>query len=68
MYNKIYIIWPVGSGKTTLSNQLSEKYSIEKYELDKIVWDDENGNIKRSDGEIDKLFKEILKNKNEIIF
>lgn len=55
MYNKIYIIWPVGSGKTTLSNQLSEKYSIEKYELDKIVWDDENGNIKRSDGEIDRF-------------
>ena len=38
MYNKIYIIGPVGSGKTTLSNQLSEKYSIEKYELDKIVY------------------------------
>ena len=67
MYNKIYIIGPVGSGKTTLSNQLSEKYSIEKYELDKIVWDDENGNVKRSDGEIDKLFKEILKNKKWII-
>ena len=67
MYNKIYIIGPVGSGKTTLSNKLSEKYSIEKYELDKIVWDDENGNIKRSDGEIDKLFKEILKNKKWII-
>ena len=67
MYNKIYIIGPVGSGKTTLAGILSKKYHIEKYELDKIVWDDENGNIKRTDNEINKLFKEILQNKRWII-
>ena len=58
--NKIYIIGPVGSGKTTLSRLLSEKYSIESYELDKIVWDDDNGNIKRTDEEIAKMFNEII--------
>ena len=31
MYNKIYIIGPVGSGKTTLSESLSKKYKIKKY-------------------------------------
>ena len=60
MYNKIYIIGPVGSGKTTLSKSLSKKYNIKEYELDKVVWDDDNGNIKRTDDEINKLFNEII--------
>ena len=64
---KIYIIGPCGSGKTTLSDRLSKKYNIKKYELDKVVWDDENGNIKRSDEEISRLFDEILREKNWII-
>lgn len=64
---KIYIIGPVGSGKTTFSKKLSEKYGIKRYELDKVSWDDENGNIKRSDEEALKLFDEILKNKTWII-
>jgi len=67
MYNKIYIIGPVGSGKTTLSRILSKKYDIKKYELDKVVWDDDNGNIKRTDDEIRKLFNEIITNKSWII-
>ena len=45
---KIYIIGPVGSGKTTLSKHLSKKYKIKRYELDKVVWDDDYGNIKIS--------------------
>lgn len=65
--NKIYIIGPVGSGKTTFSKKLSEKYKIKRYELDKVVWDDDNGNIKRTDEESLKLFDEILKNKSWII-
>ena len=64
---KIYIIGPVGSGKTTFSKKLSEKYNIERYELDKVSWDDENGNIKRTDKEALKLFDEILKNEEWII-
>lgn len=67
MYNKIYIIGPVGSGKTTLSEILSKKYNIKKYELDKIVWDDENGNIKRTDDEIHRLFNKVINNKSWII-
>lgn len=67
MYNKIYIIGPCGSGKTTLSKTLSKKYNIKKYELDKIVWDDDNGNIKRTDDEIKKLFNKIIDNKSWII-
>ena len=67
MYKKIYIIGPVGSGKTTLSELLSKKYNIKKYELDKIVWDDDNGNIKRTDEEINVLFTKIIANKSWII-
>ena len=64
---KIYIIGPVGSGKTTLSKKLSRKYNIKRYELDKVVWDDDNGNIKRKDEEILKIFDEILNNDSWII-
>lgn len=64
---KIYIIGPVGSGKTTFSKKLSQKYNIKRYELDKVSWDDENGNIKRIDEEAKKLFDEILKNETWII-
>lgn len=59
---KIYIIGPVGSGKTTFSKQLSKKYNITSYELDKIIWNDEEGNIKRSKKEAKKLFNRILTN------
>jgi len=65
--NKIYIIGPVGSGKTTFSKKLSKKYKIKRYELDKVSWDDENGNIKRPDEEVLKLFDEILEKKSWII-
>ena len=67
MYKKIYIIGPVGSGKTTLSESLSKKYNIKKYELDKIVWDDDNGNIKRTNEEINKRFNTIINSKSWII-
>jgi len=67
VYNKIYIIGPVGSGKTTLSKLLSKKYNIKNYELDKIVWDDDNGNIKRTDKEINNLFNAIVNDNSWII-
>ena len=67
MHSKIYIIGPVGSGKTTFATKLSEKYNIKYYELDKVSWDDEHGNIKRSDEEALKIFDEILKNDSWII-
>lgn len=64
---KIYIIGPVGSGKTTFSKKLSKKYEIKSYELDKVSWDDDNGHIRRTDEEALKLFDEILKNDSWII-
>ena len=64
---KIYIIGPVGSGKTTFSNKLAEKLKIKKYELDKVSWDDENGNIKREAKEVEKIFNEIINQKSWII-
>lgn len=63
MYNKIYIIGSVASGKTTLATLLSNKLNIESYELDKIIYDDDNGNIKRSEKEVKALFQKII-NKN----
>lgn len=64
---KIYIIGPVGSGKTTFATKLSEITNIKYYELDKVAWDDDNGNIKRSKEESLKIFKTILKNDSWII-
>ena len=62
MHNKIYIIGPVGSGKTTFATKLAEMYNLKYFELDKVAWDDEHGNVKRSDEEAQKIFKEILRN------
>lgn len=67
MFNMIYIIGPVGSGKTTLAKFLSNKYNINYYELDKVVFDDDNGNIKRTDEEIAKIFNNIIKKNKWII-
>lgn len=66
-HNRIYIIGPVGSGKTTLAIKLSKLYNIDYYELDKVSWDDDNGNIKRKDEEVQKIFKGIIKNEKWII-
>ncbi|MBQ2639386.1 MAG: hypothetical protein IJF92_01285 [Bacilli bacterium] len=64
---KIYIIGPVGSGKTTFATKLSKKYNIKYYELDKVSWDDDNGNTKRPEKEAKNIFNKIIKNKSWII-
>lgn len=64
---KIYIIGPPGSGKTTFAKKLSEKYNIKYYELDLLVFDDENGHLRRSDREILREFNKILNEDNWII-
>ncbi len=63
---KIYIIGPVGSGKSTLGKRLSQKYNLCYYELDKIVHDDLN-NVKRNVDEINKLFLDIINNDSWLI-
>lgn len=64
---KIYIIGSVGSGKTTLAKKLSSNLNIKSYELDKVVWDDGNENIKRSDEDVFKIFNKILEEESWII-
>ena len=64
---KIYIIGPSGSGKTTLAKHLSNKYKINRYELDCIVYDDENNHTRRNDEEIKELFDNIINKDSWII-
>ena len=67
MYNKIYIMGPVGSGKTTFAKALTKKYNIKNYCLDKVAWDDDNGGIKRTETEAQKLLDDIINTKQWII-
>lgn len=67
MYNKIYIIGSVASGKTTLATRLSTKLNIKSYELDKIIYNDDNGNVKRTKKEVKGLFQKIINKKTWII-
>lgn len=46
---RLYIIGPPGSGKTTLAKKLSKKYHVDHYELDLLVFDDENNHNRRSE-------------------
>ncbi len=57
---KIYIIGPPASGKTTLAKKLSEKYNIEYFELDLLVFDDKNNHQRNSDNDILSDFNNIL--------
>lgn len=64
---KIYVIGPIGSGKSTLAKSLSKKHNIPSYELDLLVYDDENGHVKRPDKVREEMFNKILRKKNWII-
>ena len=64
---KIYILGPSGSGKTTLSKKLSKKYNIKSYELDCVIYDDNNGHIKRKEKEAEAIFNNIIKQDSWII-
>lgn len=63
---KILIVGIVASGKTTLARKLSKLLGIKHYEIDSVVHDDLN-NVKRSEKEQKKIFKEINKEDNWII-
>ena len=63
--NKIYIIGPVGSGKSTLAKALSKKLNIKYYELDMVIWDENER--KRTDEEIKEIFDGIMSQDSWII-
>lgn len=67
MPNKIYIMGPVGSGKTTFARKLSKKYNIKQYNLDIVAHDNDHGGGKRDSEEAKKLLHDIIKNKKWII-
>lgn len=59
--NKIHIIGSVGSGKTTLSKELSFKLNVQFYELDNVVWKREkSGEIKRTEKEREEYLNTLL--------
>lgn len=65
---KVHIIGSVGSGKTTLAKELSIKLELPYYELDNIVWlRKENGDIRRTEEEREKLLHEIVQTDKWII-
>ena len=64
--SKIYIVGPVGSGKTTMAKELSKSCGIPFYDLDKIVYDDENHH-KRTPIQIEKMMLSILQQKEWIV-
>ncbi|MEB2298666.1 AAA family ATPase [Lysinibacillus xylanilyticus] len=65
---KIHIIGSVGSGKTTLAKELSEKLNIPYYELDNVVWIRQNsGDCRRTDQQKVDYLNDIILTKAWII-
>lgn len=69
---RIYIVGSVASGKTTLAKKLSNKLGIKCTHLDGIVHikdktNKEWGNIRRTDEEINGLFKSTIMKPNWVI-
>lgn len=58
---RIHIIGAVGSGKTTLAKNISNKLSIPHHELDNIVWKrTNNGDVRNSMDDRDAIFQNII--------
>lgn len=63
---KIFIVGNIASGKTTLSNELSNYLELPLFHIDEIVHDDIN-NIKRTEEEQIKIINDINRNNKEWI-
>lgn len=58
---KIHIIGAVGSGKTTMARELSEKLGIPYYEIDNVAWERRaGGDVRRNPEDRDKLLNSIV--------
>ncbi len=66
---KIHIIGCSGSGKTYLAKHLSKKYSIPRFDLDDIQWDNttDGYGVKMPIDRRNAMFEEILRNDSWII-
>ena len=67
---RIYIVGPVGSGKTTFAQKLSKQLGIKFFELDTIrYYPKEEGarSVKRPDNERTQVFRQIIAQDNWII-
>jgi len=64
--NRIYIIGTSGSGKSFLSNKLSEKLGIPNYDLDDVFFIKKH-TLRRSENKRDKLLSKIASRKKWII-
>ena len=65
-YQKIYIIGPESSGKSTLAKILSKKLKIKHYDLDNVVWSRRYDKKRSHEMRLKKL-NEIIKKKRWII-
>jgi adenylate kinase family enzyme len=57
---KIRIIGSCGSGKSSLSREISKHYGIPYYELDNIIWDRSTESLKYPEEIRNKTLKEII--------
>ena len=68
---KLYITGPVGSGKTTLARQLSQKTGVPCFHLDQVAHEPDpdrpGGNRKRPEKERDAMFRSILEQEDYIL-
>jgi adenylate kinase family enzyme len=64
---KIRIIGPCGSGKSYIARELSQRYGINCFELDNLVWNRNADNLKNPVHVRDSMLNEILKQESWII-
>ncbi len=66
---KIYIIGPAGSGKTTISNQISRVLTLTHTDLDDLFWDNKKDSfgIKRDVLNRNEMYEKVINQKSWII-
>jgi len=71
MANKIYIVGPVGGGKSTLARMLAKEQGLAYYEGDSVIYkpyaESTTGNHKRSDKDRESLLNEMLSSKRWVM-